>query len=206
MYSCYSTGTLAEQAAERKWPSNCPTKAFREELKDGMSAYQCEPLRTLAISSYECNILGECQWTRVEEVMEFTRLCGFSHLGIAYCCDMREEARVLGRALRANGFEVTAVPCSVGYPCWDSVGIDHPATVCNVVGQAIILNRAQTDLNITLGQCVGDDAIFFMESEAPVTALVCKDKVTGHNPVAAIYGAHKYFKERLASHPRNRQE
>lgn len=29
---------------------------------------------------------------------------------------------------------------------------------------------------------------------APVTTIVCKDRVTGHNPVSAIYLADSYYK------------
>ncbi len=31
--------------------------------------------------------------------------------------------------------------------------------------------------------------------EAPITTLVVKDRVTGHNPVAAIYNAESYFEK-----------
>lgn len=33
--------------------------------------------------------------------------------------------------------------------------------------------------------------------EAPITTLVVKDRVTGHNPVAAIYNAESYFEKKL---------
>jgi uncharacterized metal-binding protein len=34
-------------------------------------------------------------------------------------------------------------------------------------------------------------------SKAPVTTLVAKDRVLGHNPVAAIYNHQSYYRERL---------
>ena len=43
------------------------------------------------------------------------------------------------------------------------------------------------DLNIAIGLCVGHDALFSRYSEAPVTTLVVKDRVLGHNPAAALY-------------------
>ncbi|MCP4711922.1 MAG: DUF1847 domain-containing protein, partial [Planctomycetes bacterium] len=42
-------------------------------------------------------------------------------------------------------------------------------------------------LNVLCGLCVGHDSIFYKASEAPVTTLIAKDRVLGHNPVAAIY-------------------
>lgn len=206
-YACYSTGKEKEEVNINniKWPANCPTQKYWDELKEKMNDYRQEPIKTLAENSYNCNILGSSQWCRVEEVMEFARLCNFEHLGIAYCSDLREEVRILGRVLRKNRFTVTAVPCCVGRPDWNDAGLEHPASVCNVIGQAAILNKVGTQLNIAMGHCVGDDSIFFIESKAPVTVLVCKDKLTGHNPIVAIYGEHKYFKERLANHPFSRK-
>ena len=65
--------------------------------------------------------------------------------------------------------------------------------MCNPVLQARYLNRAGTDLNIVIGLCVGHDALFNKHSEAPVTTLIAKDRVLGHNPVAALY-CHYYDK------------
>lgn len=68
--------------------------------------------------------------------------------------------------------------------------------MCNPIAQALILNRVGTELNIVLGLCVGHDTLFIMYSKAPVTYLAVKDRVTGHNPLAAIY-ARNYFRARL---------
>ena len=43
---------------------------------------------------------------------------------------------------------------------------------------------------------MGHDSLFYKYCEAPVTTLVTKDRVTGHNPVAAIYCADTYFSDR----------
>ena len=43
---------------------------------------------------------------------------------------------------------------------------------------------------------MGHDSLFYRHCEAPVTTLVAKDRVTGHNPVAAIYCADGYFSGR----------
>lgn len=59
--------------------------------------------------------------------------------------------------------------------------------------QARILSREKTDLNIATGLCVGHDALFCKYSAAPVTTLIVKGRVLGHNPVAALY-SHYYKK------------
>ncbi len=62
------------------------------------------------------------------------------------------------------------------------------------------MNRAGTDMNIIVGLCIGHDMIFAKHAEAPVTTLVVKDRVTGHNPASVLYGLNFYYK-RLLSQP-----
>ena len=68
---------------------------------------------------------------------------------------------------------------------------------CNPIAQAQLLNQAGTDMNILVGLCVGHDMLFTKYSDAPVTTLVAKDRVTGHNPVAVLYGQNHYYKRLL---------
>ncbi len=58
---------------------------------------------------------------------------------------------------------------------------------CNPIGQAMLLNRAETDMNVVVGLCVDHDILFTKHSEAPVTTLIAKDRVTGHNPTVILY-------------------
>jgi uncharacterized metal-binding protein len=67
--------------------------------------------------------------------------------------------------------------------------------MCAPLCQADILNQAGTDLNVMIGLCVGHDALFARHSAAPVTTLVVKDRVLGHNPAAALYS--RYWRKRL---------
>ncbi len=41
--------------------------------------------------------------------------------------------------------------------------------------------------------CVGHDSLFYKYSEALTTTAVTKDRVLGHNPVAALYTADSYY-------------
>ncbi len=56
-----------------------------------------------------------------------------------------------------------------------------------------MLDAAGTQLNVVIGLCVGHDRLFFMHSQAPTTVLVAKDRVLGHNPVAALYNSHSCY-------------
>jgi uncharacterized metal-binding protein len=65
--------------------------------------------------------------------------------------------------------------------------------MCNPIFQAYVVNDAGTDFNVLLGLCVGHDSLFFKYTEAPTTVLAVKDRVTGHNPLAAVYLSESYY-------------
>ena len=69
--------------------------------------------------------------------------------------------------------------------------------MCNTIAQALLLNGQKTQFNIALGLCVGHDSLFYKYSDALVTTLAAKDRVLGHNPLAAIYCEEGYFKDRI---------
>ena len=129
--------------------------------------------------------------TRLAEIIEFARYLGCERIGLAFCTGLAEEARVI-EAILAKDFDVVSVCCKV---CGvDKKQFDLPyvrkvdrESMCNPAGQADLLNRAGSELNILCGLCVGHDAIFSMVSRAPVVTLIAKDRVLGHNPAAAIY-------------------
>jgi uncharacterized metal-binding protein len=69
--------------------------------------------------------------------------------------------------------------------------------ICNPILQAKILNEKKTDLNVVIGLCVGHDSLFYKYSDALCTTLVTKDRVLGHNPVAALYQVDGYYSKLL---------
>jgi uncharacterized metal-binding protein len=69
--------------------------------------------------------------------------------------------------------------------------------MCNPILQARLLNQAGTDLNVVIGLCVGHDSLFYRYSDAYVTTLVTKDRVTGNNPAAALYTSGSYYKKKF---------
>ncbi len=113
------------------------------------------------------------QWNRGQEIIAYAKRMGCKKIGIAFCVGLKEEARVFADALASHGFTVCGVACAVDGPC-------------NSVGQALLLNEAKTDLNILFGLCAGHDLLFLRFVEAPVLPFAVKDKVTCHNPVAAL--------------------
>ena len=182
-HSCVDCGTQNCKYQNRTYPEFCPTTHLKEE-------------------SAEVEYEGYCQWTRVQEIMEFARKIGARKIGIAHCIGLIREARIFARILQANGFEPLAVICKVAGQAKSSIGIPQAcesigAAMCNPILQARLLNEAQTDLNVVIGLCVGHDSLFYKYSEAYATTLVTKDRVTGNNPAAALYTAESYYRKKF---------
>jgi len=144
---------------------------------------------------------GYMKWCRVEEVVEFARRMGYSHLGIAFCVGMGKEAETLQRILEKEGFRVSSVCCKMGgieksELDFKHIKPDRYEAICNSMGQARALNEAGTQLNLIVGLCVGHDILFTKYSRAPVTTVVVKDRVLAHNPVGALYSGY-YHRNRF---------
>jgi uncharacterized metal-binding protein len=45
-----------------------------------------------------------------------------------------------------------------------------------------------------MGLCVGHDSLFLKYSNALCTVLAAKDRLLGHNPLAAIYTIESYYR------------
>jgi uncharacterized metal-binding protein len=123
---------------------------------------------------------------RLEELVRFARAGGYRRLGIAYCIAVAKAARHLEQRLLQEGFKVLRVDCKVcGIPA-EALVEGGRGTACNPAGQARLLADAGTELNIAMGLCLGHDLLFARHSAVPVTTLVVKDRVHGHNPIAAL--------------------
>jgi uncharacterized metal-binding protein len=213
-----TTYCWSEPAAAPPAPGSCPTRAHAELVAETVPGYLDggDDARMAAVAA---RVEGLCyekagggavhaRWTRVEDTIAFARLMGFRKIGVATCIGLLDETARLEDILSAQGLEAVSVCCKVGSVDKERLGVRdadkvRPGTfepACNPVAQARILNELGTDLNVIVGLCVGHDILFTKHSRAPVTTLVVKDRVTGHNPVAALYGQNFYYR-RLAKAP-----
>jgi len=182
----------------------CPMNTAKEVLESASELYKSE-VKEMAHAAAIVEAKGYMRWTRVEDTMEFARVMGYRRLGIACCVGLKREGAILRNILRKNGFEVFSAICKTGGVPKEELGIKDEEKVrpggfeamCNPLAQAMLLDSAGCQLNILVGLCVGHDALFAKASKAPVTTLVAKDRVLGHNPVAAIYNHQSYYKEKL---------
>lgn len=201
--TCVECGTQNCKFKNRTYPEFCLTTHLEDsDMEWALERYEEGRNKEIMIASAEVEYEGYCQWTRVQEIMEFARKINARKIGIANCIGLINEARIFARILRANGFEVYSVICKVAGKPKSSVGIpavceNIGAAMCNPILQARLLNNAQTDLNVVIGLCVGHDSLFYKYSDAYVTTLVTKDRVTGNNPAAALYTAQSYYKKKF---------
>ena len=205
MYACAECGRAAccESPDTASYPRGCPSRdPFESEV---LSLYQEGEDAHLARNAGLVEGHGYCRLTRIEEIMDFARRCGYAKLGLAFCIGLQSEAAVTSRVLRANGYSVDSVACKngslpkevLGLSDEDKVHAGEFESMCNPLGQARALDQAGTELNLLLGLCVGHDSLFMKHSVAPVTVLAAKDRVLGHNPLAAIYMADGYYCDKL---------
>jgi uncharacterized metal-binding protein len=205
----------ADPAAAPPAPGACPTRAHAQTVAGTLAAY-LDGGEDARIARVAAKVEGLCyerseggavhaRWTRVEDTVAFAKLMRWRRIGIATCIGLLDEANRLAKILGAQGLEPVSVCCKVGSVDKEKLGVAdadkvRPGTfepACNPVAQARILNEIGTDLNVVVGLCVGHDILFQRHSRAPVTTLVVKDRVTGHNPVAVLYGQPFYYRRLL---------
>lgn len=187
-----------------EFPKNCPSRELGviEKIK---GLYEDEENNKIAYNSALIESEGYCKKTRLEEIMDFAKKCNYKKLGLAFCVGLSSEAKILHNILKSNEFEVISVVCKNGSIPKEFIDIKEdekvrPGTyeaICNPIGQATFLNQENTEFNIVLGLCVGHDSLFFKYSDAPVTVFGVKDRVLGHNPIAALYLSEGYYKNKL---------
>jgi uncharacterized metal-binding protein len=197
-----------------KASKHCPTLTQEEVLKEANKEYESKNTYEFAhqasIQEADCYAnrdqkpyVMQPSKTRIVEIYEFAAKMGFERLGLAFCIGLAKEAGIVEQILKDRGFDVVSVLCKAGRTSKETIGISdddkiHKGTdeaMCNPIFQAKLLNRSKTELNILLGLCVGHDSLFFKYAEAPTTVLAVKDRVTGHNPLAAIYLSDTYYRK-----------
>ena len=194
-----------------KVPNFCPMINMTDTIQKAMTQYDdpatLEFARQASIQEFECyEQTPEGRRTknpRILELIEFSKKCGYKKLGLAFCAGLSSEAQTLTEILENHGFEVVSVRCKVGATPKEKIGIKPeqkiagPAkweSMCNPITQAEIINEEKVDFAIMLGLCLGHDTLFIKHCRVPMTVIAVKDRVTGHNPLAALYTINSYYK------------
>ena len=196
-----------------KGPGYCPTINLGDAVEAALSAYRSPEIKEFALNATiqegECYVNRDNPHARyaikprIQETIEFAHKMGYKRLGIAFCGGLRHEAKILSDILKTQGFEVASVVCKAGRTPKEFLGAKEEHKVnpgefeamCSPITQAKVLNAADTEFNILFGLCVGHDSLVMRYSDALCTALVAKDRVTGHNPMAAIVLHNSYYRK-----------
>jgi uncharacterized metal-binding protein len=190
----------------------CPTLTCKDQLAEANKEYDGPEVREFArqasiqeaacyANRHEQPYVLQPTKTRLVEICEFAHRMGYRKIGLAFCIGLAKEALVVDGILKNHGFQVVSAMCKAGNTPKERIGITDEDKVrrgtdeamCNPVFQAKLFNSQETDFNVLLGLCVGHDSLFFKYAEAPTTVLAVKDRVTGHNPLAAIYLSDSYY-------------
>ena len=74
IHSCVDCGTQNCKYKDRTYPDFCLTTNLKEEdMQWALERYDEGDNRRVMIASAEVEYKGYCQWTRVQEIMEFAR-------------------------------------------------------------------------------------------------------------------------------------
>ena len=201
------------QKEDGKSPKYCPSRKNEEAINKSQLELKkpdiLEFARQASIQEGEGYGNKELGYDRVKpikpriiETIEFAHKMRFQRLGFVFCIGLRNEAKVVEKLFASEGFEVVSAVCKLGRTPKESIGIRDDQKIrvgsfesmCNPIAQAFVLNDEQTEFNIVMGLCVGHDSLFLKYSNAPCTVLAAKDRLLGHNPLAAIYTIDSYYR------------
>ena len=205
------TDKLCRNPVDGKSPAFCCTKLYADTLSQFDNQYESYMRFSAEASRQEISCYEPSQYNpsikmpvkpRMVEAIEFCHRMGYQRVGLAFCGGLHREANALSKVLEAFGFEVVSVMCKVGGKDKTCLGLAidekiNPTAVhesmCNPIGQAVILNNEKTEFNLMLGLCIGHDSLFLKHSDALCTVIAVKDRVTGHNPLAVLYTLNSYY-------------
>ncbi|MGM0414359.1 MAG: DUF1847 domain-containing protein [Bacillota bacterium] len=194
-----------EEVSCREVGEEYPDWCLQEEgswLEDSLVEYQKSENKKLYKTAAYVESTGYKKWPRLQEIAEYALKANFKNIGLAFCIGLKREAEIAAQYFTGRGLKVNSAVCCCGsinksrleIPPEDHLNPDSDFEAgCNPVGQAKMLAESGTEFNIVLGLCVGHDSLFFKYSEAPATVLAVKDRVLGHNPLAAIYNSNSYY-------------
>jgi uncharacterized metal-binding protein len=198
-HECESRKNCAIGRPNKK-KEDCPMKISPEIEKEALNIYQTDDFvkkSTKVASILEAE--GYMEWPRLKDTIEYAKGMDYNKLGLAFCVGLHSEAQKVAEILNDYGFEIVSVCCKTGSVPKTKVGVPEEYTIisktgypigmitCNPAAQALLLNKADTDLNIIIGLCVGHDVTFTHLSKAPVTTLIAKDRSSPHNPMLCLF-------------------
>ena len=205
---CYREGWTHDQL-----PEFCPMKHKQDVIDKAMEKYEDpESLRLYQNSTVNeqrayMNIRGRviAVRPRILETIKFSEMMNWKKIGVAFCTGLGAEAKRVVEVFESAGLDVYSICCKCGNVDKSMWGIapedkihalrERPESFevgCNPIVQAEVLNSEDVDLNVIVGLCIGHDIQFTEHAKGPVTTLIVKDRVTGHNPFASLFSGYHH--------------
>ena len=206
--SCLCTKQGCWRGQDSDIPGYCQANNYLEEIEKSKEEYG-KP-ENVRIYEAACVVGAEKDGfrPRVEEALHFSKELKLTKIGFATCTPLEYDMKTLERLFTQEGFRVVCAGCQIGRVSAEDRGLPHlneyVNSACNPIAQTQILNSASTELNFIVGLCLGHDILFTQHSKAPVSTLIVKDRMTGNNPSAALYGWHA--RRKLFNVPRMNEE
>lgn len=174
-------------------PGYCLATRFHDIVEQTKTEYSAPDAIDIYKAAGAVVTKGYGKWPRIQEAIEFAKELKLSMIGLASCVALIRELGLVAELFTGAGFNVISAACQIGRVSPEARGVPElkgfRGVTCNPIAQAEILNSAGTQLNFLLGLCLGHDILFNRYSKAPVSTLIVKDRVTGQNPVAALYAS-----------------
>jgi len=196
-----------------KAPKNCPSVCHQDLVAESLQTLQSPEILEFARQTSIQEAEGYCgrekgyqsvrpAKPRIVEIIEFARKMNYQRVALVFCVGLRREASIVHEIFEGQGLEVTSIICKVGRIPKEAIGLSDDQKVapgshesmCNPILQALVANRQKSQFNVLLGLCVGHDSLFFRYADAPTTVLAVKDRMLGHNPLAAVYEYESYYR------------
>jgi uncharacterized metal-binding protein len=201
------------QTDDGKAPPFCPTRNYDEIIRAALEELKkpeiIEFARQASIQEGEGYANRDLGYEnvkpikpRIMETIEFAHRMNYKRLGLIFCLGLVKEARVVEDLLTSENFEIVSALCKMGREPKETIGVLDEQKIrigcfesmCNPIAQAFVVNSENTEFNIVMGLCVGHDSLFLKYAEAPCTVLAAKDRLLGHNPLAAVYTIDSYYR------------
>jgi uncharacterized metal-binding protein len=176
-------------------PLYCEANAYPEVITESTGQYNSPEAKRIYRAAAAVGQDNNGMNPRITEAVLLAKEMGVKKVGFAACTAMVWELSQLVKLFKKEGFEVVTAGCQIGRVSPEHRGAPElkgcVRAWCNPIAQAGILNVEKTGLNFIVGLCMGHDILFVQHSKAPASTLIVKDRVTGNNPAAALYGWHR---------------
>lgn len=207
-WACFPDVSKAK-GGRREPPPYCPTNAQEEVGKKALAKYKGkikEFARNATLVENACYAIDPntgaahlpmvTMHPRAEELIMLAKISGYKKLGLAFCLELNKEAALYTDILEKNGFEIVSACCKAGAIPKEEIGVtsegklygpDSEETMCSGIIMAELLNSENTDMNILMGLCVGQDSLFYRYAKAFTVPFVIMDRIYGGATMEGIY-------------------